>query len=270
MPNGLEPLTNDTIASSSLEGVSKHLTDNAIKYLNRFIEVYQVYVDTFWMRPLTVEDIHEFVIGEIRGKEITDKYMIGKTGGPIHSGNLSESEEKELRTRLIKGSNITLERKLELQAMNEFDLGNLDISAININRMFEIWIRKKLVEVKQARGSSEQEARGRIRHPSGQYMDLKNIVEIITKDLGFDFKNTDEYQKYFDNTRTLRNNVIHQEYTPNTTEVQKSGRSAIIAMRRFYREFSDEMGWEDVEETEDSQNYEVGFDWFNSYSSLDS
>lgn len=241
IPQHIERETGDVIYGSKLEGLDKYLVGETTKYFNQFLVAYRIVTESYWLRPLLAEDISSFNILAMNSGEIEDKWSVRKSGGGLKGGNISKTEEQIIRNVLIQEADPPLEDQLKLQAEDQIDLGQFDLAIISVERWYETALRERFMQVKRARGSSPTEALKRIKEPDGEYVDLKNLLEIIASDLNFEYQPLHIYKQYYLNCRGLRNKVVHEGYTATEEDAMYASLCAQQALESFEAAFIPEL-----------------------------
>jgi hypothetical protein len=122
---------------------------------------------------------------------------------------------------------IEFTRELYLDAQSRLATQDYRLAVIEAEILFEAWLSRYLAEHLARQGTSENDIRVRFKHKNGRPRSVTNLVTAVFKDItGFDFASTPECQRWKDDLRNIRNELVHGERR-DVTEVE--ARRALVA-----------------------------------------
>lgn len=228
---------------------SKYFVNLAIDSVNKFIEHYRVFTGKHYIRPVTPAIIQSFIIfNEYKDQStfiqnyVTDKSVLEveeeinpsippssyHMDAMMHGmgGAISDEIDNTLRETLDKDIEPSIVDTLHLEVKDKLDLREWRTAAIEAAVLFETFLNTRLRDVYKNQGLSDSDIENkfhkndRIRTPLSSYAIAKNLVKDAT---GFDFAATTEFQNWSDNTKDLRNDVVHgKKYKVTKEEAQLS------------------------------------------------
>jgi len=227
----------------SLGGLEGHLIENAVMYVNKFLEVYRSRTSFYWITPLSPYTITQFAVVDHYKNQSDDVRYRFVTESPLKTGPLNDSVQNEIKRGVQLETPITLYNQLDLNAEDKISRGDYNSAIIDSAILFETWIKEAFQIIAVKKGYSESWAIDKVTKGdgSGDYLSPKNIASDQILRLGFDFSETDEFQRWDKKTREVRNNVVHEGYQSNENEAREAKSSAIKAIVRLCDEFEDEL-----------------------------
>jgi len=96
-----------------------------------------------------------------------------------------------------------------------------------------------LQEIMEAEGRSQTEIEDAFRKSNNDYKSITRVAKDAHKTIHFDFENSDEYENWEDKTRDLRNDVVHEGYSPSEAEARESLNAASDAVDLLSEKMSD-------------------------------
>jgi len=227
---------------------TRYFVNLAIDSVNKFIEHYRVATGKHYIRPVTPAIIQSFTIfNEYNEKPtfiqhyVTDKAVleVGDVNSTLPSpsycmdatmhgmgGAIPDDIDISLRETLYKDIEPSIIETLHLEVKDKLDLREWRLAAIEAAVLFETFLNVKLRDTYRAQGTPDSEIEDkfhkndRLRTPISSYAIAKRLVLDAT---GFDFAATFEFQAWSDNTKDLRNEVVHgKKYKVTKEEAQLS------------------------------------------------
>jgi len=228
---------------------TKYFVNLAIDSVNKFIEHYRIATGKYYIRPVTPAIIQSFTIFNEYNNEqpafvqhyVTDKAVLevdeSSTTLPPYSyhmdavmhgmgGAIPDVIDASLRENLDKDIEPPIIETLHLEVKDKLDLREWRLAAIEAAVLFETFLNIKLRDVYRAQGMPDSDIEDkfhkndRYRSPLSSYAMAKLLIEDAT---GFDFFSTTEFQEWSDNTKDLRNEVVHgKKYKVTKEEAQLS------------------------------------------------
>lgn len=237
-----EPTYEDMMMSSRVVGLHKRLTDDAIRFYNRFLECYKATTDNYWMRGVNVNEIFNFTIKKIEDGEVADETGLGITGGLIDSGPISEQQDKALRHHLQEGNELTVSQQLHLDILDKMDLGEYTIAVINSKQLFEFWTRREFKRIFVSQGKTVEEAEEQMWNSDwDQYDDVKTIYQMI-KSEGIDLTDSTELKLWERHCKDLRDEIVHEGRRATEIDAIYAYHYTTKAMRVFKAKFAETFG----------------------------
>jgi hypothetical protein len=227
---------------------TKYFVNLAIDSVNKFLEHYRVGTKKYYIRPVTPAIIQSFTIFNEYTEDptfiqhyVTDKAVleveeVSSTLPPpsyfmdamMHGmgGSIQDDIDKSLREVLDKDIEPSIIETLHLEVMDKLDLREWRLAAIEAAVLFETFLNIKLRDSYSAQGITDSDIEDkfhkndRLRTPLSSYAIAKNLIHDA---IGFDFASTMEFQEWSDNTKDLRNDVVHgKKYKVSKEEAQLS------------------------------------------------
>lgn len=224
-------------------GETGYLIENAITYFNKFIQSYRHVSKFYWVKSLAPHEITRFQIVKKHedGREETQTQFVTKSA--LKSGPLSDELLANIRRFTTQGLPEMLFYELILDAEDKIDRGEYNSAIVDSATMFEIWIKSVFEVVAQKNGFSEEEAKEMITKggDSDEYLSPKNIIMDHFPSLGYELEKMDCFEDWDENTRKVRNMVVHEGYNANFKEARLAQNSAAEAVTQFSMELEDDL-----------------------------
>lgn len=213
---------------------TKYFVNLAIDVVNKFIEHYRVATGKYYIRPVTPAIIQSFTIfNEYNEKPtfvqhyVTDKTILeveevsSTLPAPSYfmdammhgmGGAIPDDIDNSLREILDKDIEPSIIETLHLEVKDKLELREWRLAAIEAAVLFETFLNIKLRDAYKAQGISDSDIEDRfhkndrLRTPLSSFAIAKNLIQDATD---FDFASTVEFQEWSDNTKDLRNDVVH-------------------------------------------------------------
>lgn len=222
----------------SNEGQSEHgpLIEASRSAINRFLEVYRAIMGDEWIRDLAFQNIVEFTVYWDLGSEIKSDivYVPNDTFGDFE---IDTERRDKIQQYLDNGIGINPSKKMDLDTQEKIHRGEYDLAVINADRLFEFWAINTFVYLKENRGASTEDAIELVTENK-----FTNVISNYYRDhLGFDFQDTTEYEDWREETRKLRNKVIHEGWHITEKEAQKAYQASQKAIAAIMEEFKEEL-----------------------------
>lgn len=209
----------------------------SVKAVNLFLENYRSINDRPYINKVTPQIIQTFLIFNryTNGETKTQTYGSG-SGSLVGLGsNISSEQDDLLREKLANGDIPLIVDSLELEIKDKLDLRDWRLAAVDSAVLFETWLRVFIREQFKLKGLSKDKIDGKFHRndqnktPHSTY----HLAKVVIKQCcGFDFFNTDEFENWSENTRELRNNIIHgSKYKVLEKEARESFNSVIKAIK---------------------------------------
>jgi len=214
-----------------LEWSDDRLIDEALRVANRVIEVYRNVADRPILRHVVRDHIvHFLVMNAFEGEEIQVR-AVSRARGPLRVG-LGEPEltvEEMVRARLQTEQPVEFGRELYLDTRSHLETEDYRLAVIESEVLFEVWLKGFLAEHLQRQGLAEEDVQSRFSHADGRPRSVTNLAKGVVHDVtGFDFSGTAEYERWDQDARKLRNEVVHGQRRIVTREEAVRALEAII------------------------------------------
>lgn len=223
---------NASASPSILEWSDDDLIDGTLGVVNRLIEVYRDVAHQPVLRHVVRQHIvHFLVMDGLEGGDIRTR-AVSRASGPLRVGIGDEEQQvdKALRARLQSTDPIEFTRELYLDAQSRLATQDYRLAVIEAEILFEAWLSRYLAEHLRREGTSEKDLRVQFTHKNGRPRSVTNLVTTVFKDItGFDFSSTPECQRWKDDARNIRNELVHGERR-DVTEVE--ARRALVAVTK--------------------------------------
>ncbi|MEH6642516.1 hypothetical protein [Vreelandella glaciei] len=213
---------------------ARYFVNLAIDAINKFIEHYRVATRKHYIRPVTPAIIQSFtIINSYHEKPnfvqhyVTDKTVLKVEGdgfpllefnyfmdAMMHGmgGAISDDIDVNLRGVLDKDIEPSIIETLHLEVKDKLELREWRLAAIEAAVLFETFLNIKLRDSYKAQGLSDSDIEDKFRKndrfktPLSSYAIAKELIQDAT---GFDFYSTEEFKGWSNNTKDLRNDVVH-------------------------------------------------------------
>ncbi len=201
------------IDKSVLRVLPEQFIDLSIDYLNKFIRLYKLVTNEYWLRPLIRRDIFAilYILVDTDGNQefmhemITAPNQVEFNGGKEFQ--LPDKDENLLRNILVSDI-YNFDKEFLLNLSDNLSLGYYNITLIQAVTFFEYFIysslkqklsRKKLDKIKRKEGC-------------GCLVGISEVCERgILKYFGVDFGRTDEFKDLQNKALSYRNQIVHGE-----------------------------------------------------------
>jgi hypothetical protein len=242
LPDDVEGDNPEVILGSEIPSPDQQIIEDSVSVYNRFIELYKVQTESFWMRSLNAHEIHGFTIKCIEDNEVVNDRSHGLSGGAVQMGTIPQEDDLKLRQSLAENLEVTLSRKLELDIYDKIDLGEYRLAIISTNQLFVFWTRREYTKILKKMGKSEQEAKNRMWNDGrGEFHHIKTIYEMIDSDIGSNLLHNEEFAYWNYHCREKRNRIVHQGVEANKKDADKALQYTSTAMTEFKRRFNKEL-----------------------------
>lgn len=223
------------LGSKIVTPLDEHLIVRGMNFLNRFLEFYRFFENEYWIQPLTPQMVQKFHLWR-NTAEGNDRYRVRNwTGGPIRGGT---ADIESIQEATLSTVDLPLVQKLQLDARDNIDRSNYAIGAIQSGQLLELWSQLAFIIIAKQEGHSEKQAKEWIKFDNDRSIKPPNIFDKYLKELEYDFKSTEQFDNWNDNTRELRNSVVHDGYEPSRHEASEAFNGtmeAILAIQRQFR-----------------------------------
>jgi hypothetical protein len=220
------------ILSSSLDTVRGKVAKDALEWTNLFLEKYRSTFGYYWIRRLKPSEIVHFNLTFVaeNGEEYTDGMMYAQDGLTPGSTTLDDEQRTILQSRLTDQQSVPTAISLKLDARDRLDIGEYRLAVLLAGTMFESFLKTSLQEVMEAEGKSEEYIANAFENDNGDYKSVVTLAKGCSRTFHFDFEGSDEYEDWYEDTRGLRNDVIHEGYQPSEGEAERAIESAEAAV----------------------------------------
>ncbi|UTF54473.1 hypothetical protein [Natronosalvus rutilus] len=228
---------------ASMDPEAEYYITSAVKYINRFLEVYKSASHAYWIRPLSVEEIMEF---GIRIFEDDENYReISRTITPSEfqgfGGTISNDLDEKLRVKLINESPVNPYQKLDLDALDKLSTQEYDLAVIASYRFLEFWVKSAVETILDANGWSQSKIDDKIK-TDGEYDKFNNICyNHIPDHIGFDYVGTSEFQQFKQEAYELRHEIIHEGKSATPQEASDAYAACSHARQPLLDEFENQL-----------------------------
>lgn len=216
------------------------LIGEALRVANRLIEVYR---DAAWrpiLRHVVLDHVvHFLVIDAFEGDEAPQVRAISRARGPLRMGfgEPEQAIEESVRTRLQTEEPVEFSRELLLDARSHLETEDYRLAVIESEVLFEVWLRGFLVEHLQRQGLADEDVQSRFSHANGTPKSVTTFAKRVVHDVtGFDFSDTAEYERWEQDARNLRNEVVHGQRRIVTKEEAARALEAITDANRVLQD----------------------------------
>lgn len=224
-------------------GTDRYLIENAVSYLNKFLRVYRASTNFYWITALSPHEIGRFGVVECHEDGTEDSRLRFVTQSALKSGPMDKAVLDRVRKGIQLPSPITLYNELDLNGEDKIDRGDFNSAIIDSAILFESWVEQAYQIIAVEHGKSEQEALEDITKggDSDETLSPKNIITDHLSNFGFDFSATDEFEAWDNDTRVIRNKVVHDGYQASQEEARNAKDAVTAALVRLSDEFKDEL-----------------------------
>jgi hypothetical protein len=224
-------------------GENRYLIEKAMKYLNKFLQIYRYCTKFYWIRPLAPHEITRFQLVERFEDGSEDATTQFVTQSAVKSGALDDEIIDRVKFFATNGMPDMLFYELILDAENKIDRGELNSAIVDSATMFETWVKSAFEATATAQGYSRKEATSMISKgdDSDEYLSPKNIVRDQFPKLDYSLSKLDVFEVWDEQTRKVRNKVVHEGYQSSFEEARKAQDAAVNAVFEFSQELSDEL-----------------------------
>lgn len=225
-------------------GEASYIVEEVTKCINKFLEIYKVNTESYWMRRLLPHDIFDFVIVKIDNqgekKEQHHKHTAGAMTGM--GSTLSENDISEIQDSLSKSENPSIYSRIQLEIRDQISLKEYDIAVVSSQRLMESWLKQSFEHLlKTVEGYSQSKAEDTARHQDGSFKDFHDIRKMYDSKLDFDLEATSEFQQWQNNSKDVRNDIIHEGYEPTKQEAVNSVQTNNSVIMRVKSEFKSDL-----------------------------
>lgn len=218
--------------------LDKHLIVWGVNFLNKFLRYYRFFENEYWIQPITPQMIQKFHLWR-NTTEGFDRHRVRNwIGGPIRGG---EADIETIQEATLSTMELPLVQKLQLDARDNIDKSNYSIGVVQAGQLLELWSQYAFIIIAKQQGHSEKEAKELINYDSDRSIKPPNIFDKYRKDLGYDFKSTDQFDDWNDDTRKLRNRVVHDGYEPSRNEASDAFKGSMEAILQIQSQFESEL-----------------------------
>lgn len=220
------------VLSNSLDTLRGKVARDAVEWTNLFLEKYRTTFGYYWIRRLKPSEIAHFTLTFVaeNGDEYTDGFMYAQDGLTPGSTTMDDAQRAILQSRLTDQQSIPTTLSLKLDAQGKLDIGEYRLAVLLAGTMFESFLKTSLREVMESEGRSEEYIENAFEYDDGDYKSVVTLAKGCHKTFHFDFAGTEEYEDWSEDTRGLRNDVIHQGYQPSEGEAERAVESAEAAV----------------------------------------
>lgn len=229
-----------------LDGREGYIIQGAVDYVNRFLEIYRAGLGYYWIRGVSPAEVVYFMRTTVStdGENYHHGTMYPRGGLKLGSATIDGEDHETLNARLQTEHQVPIEISLRLDARDKLDLGEYRLAVITAGTMFESFLKDGLKELMAAGGMSEDEIEA-VFVDDGDYTPITTLAtETVPKTLHFDFEATDEFEAWDEQTREMRNRVVHEGYVPSEDEARaayESAESVVEFLRNKMIERGDEL-----------------------------
>lgn len=216
----------------NLDGREGHIIRSAVDHVNRFLEVYRASLGYYWIQGVSPAEIVYFMRTTVAedGENYNHGAMYPKGGLEPGTATIDVESHETLNARLQTEHQVPIEISLRLDAQDKLDLGEYRLAVITAGTMFEAFLKDGLKELMAAEGMSENEIEA-VFVDDGDYTSITTLAtETVPKTLHFDFEATDEFEAWDEQTRKMRNQVVHERYIPSKDEARAAYEAAESAV----------------------------------------
>lgn len=226
-----------------LVGEKGHIIKNSVEYLNKFINVYRHCTKFYWVKPLSPHTITRFQIIERLEDGSEEAKMQFVTKSAVKSGPLQDKILERIRHFTSNGMPDNLFYELILDAEDKIDRGEYNSAIVDSATMFEVWIKSAFEIAAVDQGYSDQESTNMITKggDSEDYLSPKNIVRDQFPKLGHNLSDLEIFGEWDNNTRKVRNKVVHKGYNASFEESREAQDAAVSAVFKFAQELDEEL-----------------------------
>lgn len=237
-----DELRPSTHASTTLDEPDATYITRSVAFLNQFLIAYRHATRYYWIRPLSHREIISFSIIEFDSEGNENTYERQFHASPIESGILDDEDISDIEKKLSTGVGPHLYQELELSAYDLLSRINHNQAALYAGILFESWLKHAFVEILVARGESESDAKDTISNQHGDFYSVYNLAsEKLESKLNYDFEAIDEFTHWNQDTRQLRNDIVHEGYQANVDEANEAIKASLEAIHRINQEFQSEL-----------------------------
>lgn len=226
------------IGSKIATPLDKHLIVWGVNFLNRFLNYYRFFENEYWIQPLTPQMIQKFHLWRNTTDGFDRHRVRNWIGGPIKGG---EADVETIQEAALSMMDLPLVQKLQLDARDNIERSNYAIGVIQSGQLMELWSQYAFIIIAKQQGHTEKQAKELIKFDSDRSIKPPNIFDKYRKELGYDFKSTDQYDDWNENTRKLRNNVVHEGYEPARSEASEAFKGTMEAILEIQDHFRSEL-----------------------------
>lgn len=205
----------------------------ALKYFNRFLELYRFYSREYHIEPIKDADIISFQCDYmIKGRTVSGyKYVVDTGSGGIKSGSaflLSDDIHKQLRGFLMQGNPIEIEELLLCNSKNHLLTQEYPIAIIEAVSALETTL-SEFIRTECEIASIGDEKVEKFIHDVGVSGQVKVVLKLLTKGKP---QLDDTVFSECEGAITLRNNVVHKGFLDLSS---KDVKQKIISIERMLR-----------------------------------
>lgn len=226
------------IGSKIATPLDKHLIVWGVNFLNRFLSYYRFFENEYWIQPLTPQMIQKFHLWRNTADGLDRHRVRNWIGGPIR-GN--EADIETIQESTSSTMDLPLVQKLRLDARDNIDRSNYAIGVIQSGQLLELWSQYAFIIIAKQQGHSENEAKELIKFDSNRSIKPPNIFDKYRKEVGYDFKSTDQFDYWDNKTRKLRNIVVHDGHEPTHNEAFEAFKGTMEAILEIQSQFRSEL-----------------------------
>lgn len=232
---------NRQVLSSNLDTIRGKVANDAVEWTNLFLEKYRATFGYYWIRRLKPSEIAHFKLTFVaeNGEEYTEGMMYAQDGLTPGSTTLNDEQRTVLQSRLTDQQSVPTTLSLKLDAKDKLDIGEYRLAVLLAGTMFESFLKTSLREVMEAEGRSKEYIENALKNDDGDYKSVVSLAKDCHKTFHFGLEESDEYEDWYENTRALRNDVIHEGYQPSEMEARLAIESAEAAVNELAEKIGD-------------------------------
>lgn len=216
----------------NLDGREGHIIRTAVDHVNQFLEVYRASLGYYWIRGINPSEVVYFMRTTVPqdGDEFNHGSMYPRGGLTPGTSTINEEGHDTIQARLQTEHKVPITISLRLDAQDKLDLGEYRLAVITAGTMFEAFLKDGLKDLMAAEGMSDAEIVA-VFVDNGDYTRITTLAkETVPKTLHFDFEATDEFKAWDEQTRKMRNRVVHEGHVPSEDEARAAYEAAESAI----------------------------------------
>lgn len=216
----------------NLNGREGRIIRAAVDQVNQFLEVYRASLGYYWIRGVSPSEVVYFMRTTVSKNEDTYDHGTMYPGSALTPGTstIDEKAHNTIEARLDTEHKVPITISLRLDAQDKLDLGEYRLAVITAGTMFEAFLKEGLKDLMAAQGMSDDEIES-VFVDDGDYTSITTLAkETVPKTIHFDFKETDRFEAWDEETRKMRNRVVHEGYVPSEDEARAAYEAAADAV----------------------------------------
>lgn len=216
----------------NLDGREGHIIRAAVDHINQFLEIYRASFGYYWIRGVSPSEIAYFMRATVPrdGEEYNHGLMYPRGGLKLGTTTIDDKGHEILNSRLRSEHQVPIVISLQLDVQDKLDLGEYRLAVITAETMFEAFLKDGLKDLMAAEGMADSEIES-VFVDGGDYTSISILAkETVPKTLHFDFEGTDEFEAWNEQTKKLRNRVVHEGYSPTENEAREAYEAADSAV----------------------------------------